>query len=398
MNCFAKPGLTMGSLILGVLSGFLLPAICWAETVVVAESNGESHIWADAEDEEKAILESGFIIDAPEVEVYLHGVVARLVKAEGLDPESFQVKVIRDSTLNAFALPHGALFIHSGLLARMTNEAQLATILGHELTHITHHHGYKGVKDHRTKGTMLALVNVGSGAAGYYGSLVQVLGDLGTTAAVSGYSRALEREADQVGWQRMHDAGYNLDLAPEVFSILMADIEQNERSQSFFFGTHPRLQERQENYIRLNKRNDRPVGEDLGEERFNRGIRPILAINGQIEMKAGHWAAARDQLWRYRLAGPDSAKARWLIAETERRAGPDGDMEEARDLLMGAIALDPLFAPAHRCLGLICYHEQDWNAAAEHLRTYLDLDNTAHDRAFLEAYLDQCENKLATDS
>jgi predicted Zn-dependent protease len=365
---------------------------------VTAQSSSEEHIWADGRDEEEALLESGFVIDAPEVEAYLQGVIARLVEAEGLDPESFTVKVIRDTSLNAFALPHGVVFIHSGLLARMTNEAQLAAILGHEITHVTHHHGYRGVKDHRTKGTMLAIVNVGSGAAGNYGSLVQILGDLGATAAVSGYSRALEREADKVGWQRMLDAGYNLDAAPEVFRILMADIEQNERTESFFFGTHPRLQEREENFMRMNDRNKLAVGEELGEDRFNEGILPILAVNGELEMKAGRWTAARDQLWRYRVGNPDDVKARWLIAETERRAGTDGDIDEARDLLIESIALDPEFAPAHRTLGLIYYKEENWESAARHLRLYLDLDTGAHDRAFLQAYLEECKTELAPNT
>ena len=365
---------------------------------VTAQSSGEEHIWADSRDEEDAIADSGFVIDEPEVEAYLQGVIARLVEAEGIDPAFFRVKIIRDTSLNAFALPHGVVFIHSGLLAKMTNEAQLATILGHEITHVTHHHGYRGVKDHRTKGTMLAIVNVGSGAAGYYGGLVQVLGDLGATAAVSGYSRSLEREADQVGWQRMLGAGYNLDAAPEVFRILMADIEQNGRAESFFFGTHPKLLDREENFMRMNDRNKSAVGDDLGEFRFNEGILPILAINGELEMKAGRWIAARDQLWRYRVGSPNDPNARWLIAETERRAGTEGNLDEARDLLIEAVALDSRFAPAHRSLGLIYYKEGDWEGAARHLRTFLDLDTTAHDRAYLQAYLDQCEIKLASDS
>ncbi len=383
---------------LSIVIGFLAVSPVVGDVPVTAQSSGEKHVWADGRDEEEALIESGFVINAPEVEAYLRGVIARLVEAEGLNPESFAVKVIRDTSLNAFALPHGIVFIHSGLLARMTNEAQLAAILGHEITHVTHHHGYRGVKDHRTKGTMLAIVNVGSGAAGNYGSLVQILGDLGATAAVSGYSRTLEREADKVGWQRMLDAGYNLDAAPDVFRILMADIEQNERTESFFFGTHPKLLEREENFLRMNRRNKLAVGEELGEDRFSEGILPILGINGELEMKAGHWTAARDQLWRYRVGNPSDAKARWLIAETERRAGADGDIDEARDLLIESIALDPEFAPAHRTLGLIYYKEENWESAALHLGLFLDLDTAAHDRAYLQAYLEKCKTELAPNT
>ena len=52
----------------------------------------------------------------------------------------YRVRVIEDPTLNAFAYPHGSIYIHTGLLARMENEDELATVLGHEMTHVEDRH------------------------------------------------------------------------------------------------------------------------------------------------------------------------------------------------------------------------------------------------------------------
>lgn len=378
-----------------LLLGLLLADEAAAATSIVPQNDGELHVWQDSDELEEEIQTGGFLIDEPEVEAYLEGVLARILKPEDLDPDFFRIKVVRDTSLNAFALPNGSLFIHSGLLARMINEAQLATILSHEVTHVTHHHSYRGVKDQRTKSTLLALLSVSAGAAGNYGSLVAMLGNVGTTAAISGYSRSLEREADEVGWERMRDSGYDLNAAPEVFRILMADLDEDDRDEPFFFGSHPKLEDREENFTRMNGRDEMPIGGDLGAESFGEAIVPILGINGELEMKAGRWNAARDQLWRYRLGKPFDPKGRWLIGETERRAGPAGDPEESRQLLEEALALDPDFAQAHRSLGLLFYRQKDWEAAARHLTVFLDLEPNAVDRAYLDSYLKQCTSQLA---
>jgi tetratricopeptide (TPR) repeat protein len=175
----------------------------------------------------------------------------------------------------------------------------------------------------------------------------------------------------------------------------MAGLDEEDRNESFFFGTHPKLEDREKNFTRMNARNETPVGGDLGVERFAEGILPVLAINGELEMKAGRWDAARDQLWRYRLGNPNDPKGRWLIGETERRAGPKGDPEEARKLLEEALALDPEFSQAHRSLGLLFRQEKNWKEAAHHLTLFLDLEPDAVDGAYLEAYLEQCLTELA---
>ncbi len=361
-----------------------------AEIIIAPTSEEEQRLWNRSEEEAQVIEHSGFVLELPEVDAYLTGVVARLARVDGIDPSIFRVRVLQDASLNAFAFPTGRMYIHSGLLARILNEAQLAAVLGHEMTHVTNHHTLKGFRSVKTKTAVLAMV---SSTAGEYTGLVDLLGGLGTMAAVSGYSRALEAEADRVGWERMEKCGYDTEEAPVVFRVLMADLSAHERKEPFFFGSHPRLADREQNFERLNagrRKQGGPPGEK-GTERFVAATLPVLLVNGELEMRAGHFDAARDELWRYRAASPNNVRVRWLIAENERLDRTDGDLAEAREVLAGAIALDPQFAQSYRTLGLICFHAGEHAAAAENLRRYLELEPGATDRAYLEAYLQQCE-------
>jgi len=121
-------------------------------------------------------------------------------------------------------------------------------------------------------------------------------------------------------------------------------------------------------------------------------------INGEVELRAGRYIAARDQLWRYRQGRPDVVRVRWLLGEVERLASSEGNSVEARQLYQEALLMDPGFAPAHRSLGLLLFKAAPSATAAEHFRRYLDLDPRADDRAYIQSYIEQCESHQASDS
>lgn len=355
----------------------------------------ESSLWRRAEEEQTTIEHSGFVIEAPTFEAYARGVVVRLAATDGSDASIFRVRVLRDPHLNAFAMPNGAIYIHSGLLARLQNEAQLATILAHEMTHVTHRHALRQYRDLKSRTGWLAAATV---SAGDFSGVVGLLGGFGTMAAITGYSREMETEADTVGWHRLADSGYATASAPDVFRMLMADIDENARPEPFFLGTHPKLADRERNFRQLNAgRTDESPRED-GAERYAAAALPFLLINGEAELRAGRYVAARDQLWRYRTAQPTEVRVRWLLGEIERLAGEEGNLAEARQRYEEALLMDPTFAPAHRSLGLLIFKESPSAAAAEHFRRYLDLEPRAEDRAYIQSYIEQCESLQVSDS
>src|SRR5688572_4782021 len=227
----------------------------------------ERALWAKAEQEEEALLKKARPYDDPLLEEYLAHVGDRLtpedVRAAG--GPAFKFGVIRDPSLNAFAMPNGRIYVHTGLLSRLDNEAQLATILGHEMTHVTHRHALSFQRDARNKQILYTVLAIGAsiGVAAAAGSRAgsgdaigaavigqtanAILGlglQLAAMAAINGYGRDLERDADDGAMQSLVQAGYDPKEAPKVFELLRSESKERGSLETFFFGSHPRLTER----------------------------------------------------------------------------------------------------------------------------------------------------------
>ncbi|MDQ5980896.1 MAG: beta-barrel assembly-enhancing protease, partial [Verrucomicrobiota bacterium] len=129
---------------LAAVAGLLACAGC--ESTNVAPLTGEAtvlagdeqRLWQRAREESATLDRSGLVVNDPALDDYLNGVLARLYRDPLPRGARLHLRVLTDPTLNAFALPDGALYIHTGMLARLENEAQFATVLAHELTHTTH--------------------------------------------------------------------------------------------------------------------------------------------------------------------------------------------------------------------------------------------------------------------
>ncbi len=119
----------------------------------------ERKLWSDSENEEEKLAKLGKTWDDPLLEEYLAAVAAKLVpeEAKQAGAPAVRIAVFRDPALNAFAMPNGKVYIHTGLLSRLENESQLAMILGHELTHVTNRHALKFNRDAQNKQIFFTL-------------------------------------------------------------------------------------------------------------------------------------------------------------------------------------------------------------------------------------------------
>jgi len=110
---------------------------------------------------EERIYRSGAVYNDPELNEYLDSIVQKVLPADFKDDKiDIKVKIIRDPTVNAFALPTGTVYLHTGLLARIENEAQLAFILGHELSHIVNKDGVYATKSLHSKAVTTKLCDL----------------------------------------------------------------------------------------------------------------------------------------------------------------------------------------------------------------------------------------------
>lgn len=353
----------------------------------------EKRLWLRSEEEQKVLNRSGLIYRDEELETYLHEVAKNLLPIETFNHIPFKVFVIKNHLLNAFIYPNGALYIHTGILAKMDNEAQLATLLAHEMTHATHRHLIKRFRDIKNTTAFLSTVAVTlGGVGGGIGDLTVLIGALGTLAAVSGYSRELETEADMEGLKLLVKAGYDSNEAPKFFSYLKKESEDEKKKEPFFFGTHPRLQERVENYEHFLKKQDqdRPGGMQ-NSEIFLQKIHRVILDNSRLDLKAGRFEKAERGVQKYLAIKPSDPKAYCLLGEIHRQKAEKGDLEKAKAHYEKAISIDPSYPDSHRGMGFIHYKQGEKILAKKYLEQYLLLSSEATDRAYIQEYIKQCD-------
>ncbi|MGB7208645.1 MAG: M48 family metallopeptidase [Pyrinomonadaceae bacterium] len=127
---------------------------------------------------------------------------------------TFRFAVIEDDSFNAFATPDGFVAIHTGLLKRIRNEAQLAAILGHEIAHVTHEHSRKKADDAWKQGLIVLAGAIGTRATGGNDGGAALLTSL---VFATQFDRDKEDQADRVGLHYMTEAGYDPREAPKVW-------------------------------------------------------------------------------------------------------------------------------------------------------------------------------------
>jgi len=380
--------LLVGLLLAGCATTNLAP-LTGAGTALEAD---EQRLWRRSEEEQRALEQSGLLYRNAELESYLDQVARRLQPAEVFERIPFRVRVISNPRLNAFAFPNGVIYIHTGLLARLDNEAQLAVLLGHEMTHATHRHAVKEFRETKNKRAWLASVQTTLGGVPGIGGLAGVLGEIGATAAVTGYSRDLEREADVEGLRHGVAAGYDPAEAPKLFHVLEREVQQEKVQAPLFYATHPRLRERietVEDMVRVDYRTSR--GGLTNTALFRRKTSQVVLDNAWMDLKAGRFDAAQHGAEKYVALTSNDARGYYLLGEVLRQKGERTVVEQAIAHYQRAIAADRGYPDPHRGLGLLHFKLAQKPQAKRALETYLSLAPQASDRAYIEDYIKLCK-------
>lgn len=348
----------------------------------------EKRLWARASEEQRVIERSGLIYEDQDLEAYLNGIAQKLQPPETMGRLSFRVKVLKNHLLNAFIYPDGTIYVHTGLLARIENEAQLATLLAHEMTHAVHRHLVRQFRNLKNQTAFLATLTVTTGGLG------GIIGGITAVAAVTGYSREHETEADREGFKAMLKAGYDPEEAPKLFSHLKKEVEEEKKPEPFFFGTHPRLEERLENYLELLKsEKTRAPMAVKNAEIYLEKIKQLLLDNARLDVMAGRFGVAESAVQKHLKIKPDSPQAYCMLGDIHRQKGAEGDRAKAKEYYQKAISLSPTFSDAYRGLGLVYFKEGATGEARTSFEKYLSLLPHAPDRAYIEDYIARCREK-----
>ena len=351
-----------------------------SQTLTASEE--EQMLWQRAQEEQDAIDGSGLLYQNTEIENYLNQIADKL-QTNSISPDiSFQIKVIKDPKLNAFALPNGVIYIHTGILARMENEAQLAALLAHEMTHCTHRHSLKtlrNIKD-RTQAKSATIRE-----------LAQLLGITGSIASINGYTRELETEADRVGLDLAVKANYDPNEVLKLFELLKQENEIEGVEEPYFLGTHPKVQQRIENVNRwLAEKNRGKIKGSKNTIKFQSRMSRLMLENARLDLRQGKFFIAQSTVKKYLSVNPDDAQAYFLLGEIFRQRGWKNDAAAAINNYEKSISLNPSFAESHKAMGLMHYKDGEKRRAKKYFESCLLLSPNIADKAYIQGYLKLC--------
>src|ERR1700694_3698092 len=196
-------------------------------------------------------LSGGYLSD-PEVNGYLNELANRLVTAIPGAPFDFEFFAVADSSINAFALPGGFVGVNTGTILLAQSESELASVLGHEITHVTQHHIARSVPKQRD--AMLASLAALAAAVVAARSHSSSSGDM-SRAAIAGaqglaiqmqidFTRQIEEEADRLGFERTYAAGFDPSAMASFFQRLQRASIWFEGNSPSYFHDHPEVYQR----------------------------------------------------------------------------------------------------------------------------------------------------------
>jgi predicted Zn-dependent protease len=200
----------------------------------------------------RQIRAQGFYLQDPEVNDYLNELGRRLVAASRDTKQDFEFFAVPDPQINAFALPGGYIGVHTGLILLAQNESELASVLAHEISHVTQRHMARMVANQKNSMLLslagIALAILAARAGGTNGSQ-------GVQAAMAGsqalamqnqlnFTRDNEYEADRIGFSRLVAAGFDPNGAAVFMERLQRGTRFADGNTPSYLRTHPITYER----------------------------------------------------------------------------------------------------------------------------------------------------------
>jgi Zn-dependent protease with chaperone function len=336
---------------------------------------------------ERELEVSGALHGDAALDAYLQSVVDRLYPEQ---QGRLRVRACKDPEFNAFAVPTGNLYVNIGALLRMRNEAELAALLGHEGAHVVRDHSYRGVRSAKAMGVVGTIVSAGL--------LVGIgidpgIGAIASYSSMAGFSREYERESDQMGFARATAAGYDAGAGAVIFDRMARELEARRIKQGpYFFASHPRLQERAQNFSELAA--DAPPGELRRDE--------YVAATQAARMSALEMILARKNgrelafvLAEGGLADEMAPLGPFALGEGYRLRGDPGDDVLALEQYRKSVELFPDFAPAWGALGRHYARTGESALAIECLERYLALAPDAREAPFARQALERLKSEVA---
>jgi predicted Zn-dependent protease len=187
-------------------------------------------------------------LDEPEISDYINGLGYRLVAVSPSAQQPFEFFVIDDPTLNAFALPGGFIGVHTGLIRAAESESEVASVLGHEVAHVTQRHIARLFQQQQQAGlaslAAIALAVLAARSSPDLAAAAMAGAQYATLQTRLNFTRDNEREADRIGVQILERSGFDPRAMPVFFDRMQRAFQVYESNAPAYMRTHPLTYER----------------------------------------------------------------------------------------------------------------------------------------------------------
>ena len=328
----------------------------------VPANDKEQKVWDLASEHENNLRNSGELYDNPELEAYLESLVENMM-GEELEQANLSIDfmIVKRPSLSAWVYPYGTIAVHTGLLANLENEAQLAAILSHEVAHFIHRHSYREMmleKKQSLIGQGIGLLATAAAASqtGAIDTSLMKAGSFYTELVTNGYSRKLEYQADKDGLEYMRHANYARSESVAAFTALQQNTAYGTTNMGSLWSSHPKLENRIKSLqkaVKKEKKKKVPPGEIPPSTPYYQAVAPTMLINAQLDMSEHQFDRARHVLAKYQKIFPDDPAVHFFLGECIRKENPDGpDYNPRIAAYQTALLHAPDFAEAHKELGM----------------------------------------------
>ena len=345
----------------------------------VPTEKDERGLWMQSEEAERELKQSSFIIRDPALNAYVRSVFCKTVgEAECKD---VRVYISRTPYFNAYMAPNGMMVVYSGLFLRARDEAQLASILGHEYTHYRARHSIKGFRDLKKQlGTAVWLAPIG--------------GSLLVTSFIGAYfehSRDMEAEADAGSIPMLVKAGYDPKAASAVWEQLRAEMDATAAARGKksrkdkdrgIFASHPPTAELMTVLAKLAADANVTAATDNQRAAYRAALAPFWADFVEDQIKLNDFGATEFLLGFLAKEGW-SADLLYARGELYRSRGRPEDLTQAADFYRKAVAEPNAPIEAWRGLGLALLRSGAHDEGKAALKNYLGKRPDASDKAMI---------------
>jgi predicted Zn-dependent protease len=340
----------------------------------------EQGLWLEMDEAERQMRASKFLIEDPELNAYVKGVLCRAVGTDKCG--AARIYIMRTPQFNAAMAPNGMMLVWSGLLLRARNEAELAAVLGHEFVHFEQQHSLKSFRDIKAKSDAMTWLGFVPGG---------MLAQIGLMGSVFRFNREMEKQADMVALDYLSASGYDPMAPSKIWEQFLAEMEVQAKANkvgaitqdgSDFFSSHPNTRDRME-YLRVAARRKAPSDDD-GAERYRAAIAqwwPRL-IDDQVKLND---FTTTEFLLEGLSRGDWTADLLYARGELYRTRGRNSDLQMAEGLYRQSLAKDPALAASARNLGMLLLRQGKLAEGRKLLRRYLDIYPAASDRLLIES-------------